>query len=461
MASPVMVPQRRRSFAGPIVLILIGVLFLLHNFGYHLPWHFLANWWPLFLILIGVIRLVEYYMAKQEGTAPPSIGGGTVLLMIFVIIIGLTITGVYKVRNEVNWGELRDQVGMDDDVMGLFGQNYTYEDQIEQDLPANTSVKVVSDRGSIAVSNWDQQKIKVVIHKQVFSPNNKEADGINQQTKPTIEISTGLLTVNANTQGAGRKGVVTNLEIYLPKNVPVEIAGRRGDVNISGRDADLKISDSRGDVVLDQIKGNVAATLNKGSLRTSQITGNITGDGRFDDFIAMDVTGSVAINGDVFGEVKLSKIGKGVKFHSSRTDLELAKLDGDLDLDSSELRATNITGPTTLNVRNKDVNFDSISGPVRIQGEKSDVTLQVGEKQVLGPIDISVTTGNVRLTMPGKANFQLQASTNHGDVNSDYPELKTATEKGRGKMDGTIGKGGSKIVINTNVGDIDVRKSTT
>lgn len=461
MASPVMVPQRRRSFAGPIILIIIGILFLLHNFGYHLPWSFLANWWPLFLILIGVIRLIEYYMAKREGTYPPSVGGGTIVLMIFLIIIGLSITGVYKVRNEVNWGQVRDEVGMDDDVMGLFGQNFSYQDQIEQDLPANTSLKVVSDRGSIAVNSWDEQKIKVVVRKRIFSSNQGDADKINQQTKPTIETVAGLVTVNANTQGAGQKGVVTDLEIYVPKKLSVEVSGRRGDVNVSGREGDLKISDSRGDVVLDQIAGNVTATLNKGSLRISQITGNVTADGRFDDFVAMDVTGAVSINGDVFGEVKLSKVAKGVKFHSSRTDLELARLDGDLDLDSSDLRASNVIGPTTLNVRSKDVNLESVAGPVRIQGEKSDITLQVGEKQTLGPIDISTNTGDVRLTLPSKANFQVQGATNHGGASSDYSELTTSDENGRGKVSGSVGKGGSKIVINTNVGDIDIRKSTT
>jgi DUF4097 and DUF4098 domain-containing protein YvlB len=461
MASPIVVPSRRRSFAGPIILIIIGVLFLLRNFGVMLPWSFLANWWPLLLILLGLIRLVEYYMARREGEYPPAVGGGTVALMIFIIIIGLSITGIYKVREQVNWGQVRDEVGMDDDIMGMFGQNYTYESQIEQDLPAETSLKVVSDRGSIAVSSWDQQKIRVVVHKRVFSPNENDAKTTDQATKPTIEIAGGVVTVNANTQGGGKKGVVTDLEIYVPKKVPVDIAGRRGDVNVSGRDADLRVNASRGDIVLDQINGNIAATMNKGSLRISKVTGNISAEGRFDDLVAMDVTGSVTVNGDVFGELKLSKVTKGVKFHSSRTDLELARLDGDLDLDSHDLRASNVIGPTTLNVQSKDVSLESVAGPVHITGEKSDVTLQVDDKQPLGPIEIATNTGDVRLTLPVKVGFQVEGSTNHGSATTDYPELATSDENGRGKVKGSVGKGTSRIVITTNVGDIDIRKNTT
>ena len=461
MSSPVMVPQRRRSFAGPIILIIIGVLFLLRNFGIMLPWSFLANWWPLLLVLLGVIRLIEYYAARREGAYPPAVGGGTVVLMVFIIILGLSITGLYKVREQVNWGQVRDEVGMDDDMMGMFGQNYTYEDQIEQDLPSGTSLKVVSDRGSIAVNSWDQQKIKVVVHKRIFSPNENEAKTTNQATKPTVEIAGGVATVNANTQGGGKKGVVTDLEIYVPRKLPVDIAGRRGDVNVSGRDGDVHVNASRGDVVLDQINGNINSTINKGALRISKINGNVTAEGRLDDLVAMDVTGAVTVNGDVFGELKLSKVTKGVQFHSSRTDMELARLDGDLDLDRNDLRANNVIGPTTLNVRSKDVSLESVTGPVHITGDKGDVTVQIIDKQSMGPIEIATNTGDVRLSLPEKTGFQVDGSTNHGSATTDYPELSTSDENGRGKVKGTVGKGASKIVITTNVGDINIRKNTT
>jgi len=464
MSSPVMVPRgRRHSFAGPIILIIIGVLFLLANFGIITNWWFLAKWWPLLLVFLGLIRLGEYYAARREGTYPPGVGGGTVVLMIFIIIAGLSISGIYKVRNEVNWGQVRDELGADDEMMGMFGRSYNFDDQLEKDLdPPATTLKVVSDRGSIAVSNWDQPKVRVVVHKRVFASSENDANSINTQTKPTIEIANGVATVNANTQGAGQKGVVSDLEVFVPRKMAVEISGRHGDVNVSGREADIHISASRGDVILDQINGNVTATLNnKGSLRISKITGNVAANGRFDDLVAMDVTGAVVVNGDVFGEAKFSKVGKGLQFHSSRTDLELAKLDGDLDLDSGDLRATNVVGPTSLNVRSKDVTLESITGPIRIQGEKSDVTLQIGDKQPLGPIEISTNTGDVRLTMPPKAAFLVEGNTNNGNVNTDYSDLKTSDENGRGKIQGSVGKGSTKIVVNTNVGDIDIRKATT
>jgi hypothetical protein len=54
--------MRTHSSAGPIVLILIGGIFLLINLGI-LPVAelkaLLAKWWPVFLIVIGVWQLTR------------------------------------------------------------------------------------------------------------------------------------------------------------------------------------------------------------------------------------------------------------------------------------------------------------------------------------------------------------------------------------------------------------------
>jgi hypothetical protein len=49
-----------RSNFGALILIAIGVLFLLSNFGFipHI-WPLLRQWWPLALIIAGVVMLVE------------------------------------------------------------------------------------------------------------------------------------------------------------------------------------------------------------------------------------------------------------------------------------------------------------------------------------------------------------------------------------------------------------------
>jgi hypothetical protein len=51
-----------KRIAWPIILIVVGGLFLASNLGY-LQWgelrHFLATWWPLILIAVGIEQLIR------------------------------------------------------------------------------------------------------------------------------------------------------------------------------------------------------------------------------------------------------------------------------------------------------------------------------------------------------------------------------------------------------------------
>src|SRR6185312_6719824 len=93
--APPIRPRPPRSLAGPVVLIVIGIFFLLGNM-HILYWHDLGRWfahfWPVLLILWGIIKLVEYQQANRTGTRPPGIGAGGVMLVIFLVAAGLIAT---------------------------------------------------------------------------------------------------------------------------------------------------------------------------------------------------------------------------------------------------------------------------------------------------------------------------------------------------------------------------------
>src|ERR1700726_3981703 len=97
-APPVRPPRPPRSLAGPGVLIVIGIFFLLGNL-HILYWQDLvrgfAHYWPVLLILWGIIKLIEYQQANRSGTRPAGIGAGGVLLVIFLVVAGLIATQAY------------------------------------------------------------------------------------------------------------------------------------------------------------------------------------------------------------------------------------------------------------------------------------------------------------------------------------------------------------------------------
>src|SRR5262249_8884888 len=159
---------RPRSFFGPLVLITLGVVFLLINTGY-LSWRsfgwWFAHYWPLFIILWGVVKLVEYYQARSEGRPAPGIGAGGVCLLIFLILFGMMASQAAR----VNWNAIGDEMDLGNDFPVFFGNRYTYSQQLDQAFPANGSLRVSLDRGDVKLRPSLDEKLHISVRKSVLA----------------------------------------------------------------------------------------------------------------------------------------------------------------------------------------------------------------------------------------------------------------------------------------------------
>jgi DUF4097 and DUF4098 domain-containing protein YvlB len=454
-------PPRRHSVVGPLILIGIGVWFLLRNFGYSLP--LLSNfvkYWPLLLVVVGVVLLAEYFAARSAGRPAPSMGGGTVFLLVMVVIFGGVTSAVYHSRNDINWGSLRDNVDMDENLMHLFGSEYTFDGNVEQQLPAGGAVRVNCERGNITLNNWEQSAVKVVYHKRVFAGSQGEADSTNRATAPRVQMQGTSVEVEGNTEGAGAKGVATDLEIFVPLKANVELMARRGDVSVTQRTGDVKLTAERGDATLDQVTGNVNVTTRHGSLHASNVTGNVTVDGRLDDLSLDTIAGLVTITADIFGDTRLSKLQKGVAIRTSRTELEMARLDGDLTMDSGDLQGSGLQGPVTLSTKAKDIDLHDLKGDVHISDDRGNISVDTGSEVALGNLDLTTHHGDVHLRLPAKASFQYQVVTRHGEISSEFENVRAESHTGTSTATGTVGKGGVSVHVTSDTGDINIGKSS-
>ncbi|MFN8007615.1 MAG: DUF5668 domain-containing protein [Terriglobia bacterium] len=59
-----MSPEKTRSLWGPVLLIGVGILFLIHNLIEINIFKMIWPYWPLILVLVGISKLVEYYRGK-------------------------------------------------------------------------------------------------------------------------------------------------------------------------------------------------------------------------------------------------------------------------------------------------------------------------------------------------------------------------------------------------------------
>lgn len=453
---PVQPPMRPvrppRSLAGPVVLILVGLFFLLGNM-HVIEWHRLGYWfahyWPALLIVWGIIKLLEYQQASRTGTRPAGIGAGGVILIIFLVLIGLSATEAYR----VNWDEFRDQFHIQGDVP-WWGHTYTYTDDLQQAFPPGASLKVNNDRGAVNISTSDDNQIHVAVHKRVNAEIQEDADKWNRDTKPQLTLTGQVFTLSANTRGAGDHWVNTDLDISLPRKAPVTVIARHGDVSIMGRDGITSVTSQDGSVSITDLNGSVSLNLDKSSARLSQINSDVTIQGRANDVSLEDVKGAVHLDGDFMESVKLSRIAKPVTFKTSRTEMDFTKLDGYLNLDSGDLEANGVTGPLRLRTRSKDIILNGVTSDVRLQNENGAVEIHMNK---LGNMEVTNSKGDIRVYVPQKVGFQVEAQARDGEIQSDFNAVKIDNGENRASATGSVNGGGPHMVLNNEHGTIEVR----
>ncbi len=457
--------RHRRSFAGPFVLIILGIVFLFGNL-HMISWARLgtlfAHYWPVLLILWGIIKLIEHQQAQRDGLPTRGIGAGGVCLIICIVVCGLIATQATR----FNWGEIKDNLQIDDgDFDNMFGQSYNYDDQIEQNVPAGATILRVNDEhGAVHVSAADDNKITVTVRKRVGAESQSDADKFNAESKPTLTATGRELTLNANTAGQVTgvhvgmyvRSVESDLDISVPRKMQVQITSRRGDVSVDDRDGEIDINSQHGDVSLENITGNAKLNVEKGSAKIEQIAGDVHIDGHLNEVSVSDVKGSVQMDGEFDESVKLARISRNVGFKSSRTDLEFSSLAGELDLDSDDLHAEQIVGPVHLATRSKEINLEDVTGDVRVQDANGGVELSM---RSLGNVQIDDRNGDVRLSVPEKAGFRVDARTRDGEIESDFPSIKIDNNDHESTASGTVGNGASHVVINNEHDGIEIRRN--
>ncbi len=454
--APPMRPVRPpRSFAGPVVLIIIGVLGLLGTMGmleFHRIFLWFAHYWPALLILWGIIKLIEYQQASRSGVRSGGIGAGGVVLIVFLVVAGLTATSLSR----VNWGNWPEDWG-NVDGNPWWGHSYNYTDDIQQAFPAGGTLKVTNEHGAVNVNASDDNQIHVSIHKRINGERQDQADRWDKDTKPQITVAGQLVTIDANTKGAGDHWVNTDLDIAVPRKATVTISSRKGDVSIMGRDGNVTANTQDGDVSISDLNGGLTLTLENNSARISQVSSDVTIQGRAKEVSIEDVKGAVHLDGDFREDLKLARIAKAVSFRTSRTEMDIAKVDGYLNLDSGDLEANGITGPLRLKTRSKDIMLNGVSNDVRLTNENGAVEIHVSK---IGPLDVTNSRGDIRVYVPAKAGFQLQAQAQDGEVQTDFASLKIANGDTGGTGNGSVNGGGPRMVLNNEHGSIEVRTDT-
>jgi hypothetical protein len=199
------------------------------------------------------------------------------------------------------------------------------------------------------------------------------------------------------------------------------------------------------------------STGGKHDFSAHQINGEIDAAGNYNDVTLSEIVGRVTVNGQIYGEAHIENACQPINLHTSITDVQIACLQGEMTLDSDDLRISDAKGPVHVATRSKDIDLDQINGDINAEDRNGTIRL-APEGTLVHSVEVHNDKGDVELTLPSNASATVNGRTHNGDIVSDFAlpvsgdEDKTVT--------GKLGAGMSHIVLSTSNGDLHIKKGS-
>jgi len=180
---------RRPSFVGPIVLLTIGIVALLLCTGridWVEFWGWYAHWWPMLIIGLGGLLLVEYFLDLNSPWAGRRPMGGIIWLVILMICLG----GISREGHLVGPFAWNFDGGNGDDFWSWMGPEHDNDVQIDQALTgAKPSVSISDPHGDVTLTPSNDGQMHIRAHQMVHRTSDSEAKRLFNELKPKLETS--------------------------------------------------------------------------------------------------------------------------------------------------------------------------------------------------------------------------------------------------------------------------------
>ncbi|MES1257014.1 MAG: DUF4097 family beta strand repeat-containing protein, partial [Acidobacteriota bacterium] len=416
-------------------------------------WTLFADYWPVLLILLGVIGLVEVlYHVGRGSTVPPRplSGGGAWFWIVLVLFIA--------------WGSNRGgfQLGrLNSGGITILGTDYDYD--VNAVSPAQGVSRVVLDNihGNLSLKGEASGEVKVSGRKTVRAFNRTEADRGNDQSQVRVERQGDLLFIRAEEPHGGRMlNISTDLDITIPAGLNVEARGRNGDLTVEDIQGSVDVTSGRGDIRLNNIGKDVKIESSRtGLVRATSVKGTLDLQGRGGEIQMEKIDGQVTINGDYSGTLEFRELAKPLHFSSSRTDFRVEQIPGSVTLDLGEMKINNVVGPVRFQTGSRDIQATDVTNSLELTVDRGDIQV-TQTKLPLPKMEIRSRNGDVTLTAPEKASFELDGRTGQGEAQNEFGSPIENQTEGRGAtLKGRVGSGGPKITLTTDRGSLTVRKN--
>ena len=448
--------MRRSSVVGPLLLIAIGLLFLARNIFPDLRLvDYLALYWPYLLIAWGGLRLVEIGIWTSQGKALPrqGVSGGEWGLVVFLCFLGLTI---HAVRGVSTW---LPRAGLTVGGLDIFGESYDYPVSGEKATSKTPRLVIAPFRGNARITGADVDSIKVSGHTTIRTLDQASADRHNQAAPFELAGDANQVTIRTNQDRVtGTARPTADLEITVPRGASLELHGRFGDFDVIGVNGTVEIDSDNAGVRLENLEGPVRVNLRRSDvIRAMNLKSSIEIKGRGKDVDLENIEGQVTVDGSYSGITQFRKLARPVRFVSPFSEVTAERVPGSIRISIGDLTGSGLAGPVRItSTRSKDVDLSDFSGALDIDLAGGDI--QLAPPLLVPKMNVRTRRGDIELSLPAAAKVDLTATTEQGDMENDFGAPFTQAESRRGwTLRGS--NGGSAVSLETNRGDVRLRKS--
>jgi len=441
--------MRRRSLTGPLLLLIIGGLFLWRNLHPETRiFDLVSMYWPFILIAWGLLRLVEVLVWSRQGYRS-GLGGGEVALIVLICVAG---SGI--------WQAHRNGVRFMANGVDFWGQPFDYQISASASAAGMKRIVFENPRGNIKVTGGDTQTVEVTGRQSIRSYSRQEADRAHDATPVEIVPEGDRLVVRTNQDRApDNQRTSDDLEVAVPRGMAVEARAGTGDFEIADVAGDVELTADRGDVRLSGVGGNAHLEIGHSELiRASGVKGAIELQGNGSDIDFENVSGQVTVTGEYDGTLDFKNLAKPLQFEGTRdTEVHLQAAPGRISMDRSQFTATDLVGPVRLVTGSRDVKVQQFTVSLDLQTQHGDIELTPG-RAPMPSIDARSANGRIDLALPPKATFTLQATAETGDAVNDFgPSIQKEVNGRTATLTGKVGDG-PIVRLTTDRGWISVRK---
>ncbi|NLT67387.1 MAG: DUF4097 domain-containing protein [Acidobacteria bacterium] len=409
----------RPSLLGGLIWLGLGVLLLLHNFRIGPDiWTLLGRYWPVLLILLGLGKILDYFLNRDF-----SIRVGEVVGILVFLLVGLALTAVSESHVGAMIRELPIPIGGTLTRPGSWlGDSHTYVE--ERTFPLESRrIKVENSHGGVAIIPGNDKELRVRLRKTIYG-SEERVRNFAAQLRLSGELSAGgqfLVRTNRESLSTPVRMFKTDMELFVP------------------RESQVQVVNSFGDLTVRNIHGKLDLTTTHGQLDVRACSGDFTVSNRYGESRLINLSGSLAL--DARGRAYIKDIRGDVTVRNEYSPVEIFDVDGKTDLSVTEgsVRAENIMKPLSVVARGSHVRLNNIRDSVKAVISHRDA-------------DISNTDADVKIES-SYATLRIRNIKGNLDINSGFDRVFASDISGGVKLAGK----GSAVRANSIKGPLDVQ----